>query len=192
MTETAQRLEQAIDVFDGALHPVREDQWGDRSPCSDWDVRTLVNHVVGETAWMPALLAGRTIAEVGGEFDGDLLGTDPCAAWHHWSALAHDAAIEPGAMARTVHLSYGDETAESYCEQVTADLTVHAWDLLRATGQGDDIPADLIAWGARWVPPMLEPMRGAGMLAPPLEVAADADDLTRLLGELGRDRNWQP
>lgn len=188
---TLDRFEAAVDQFDRAIHPVGPDQWQDPTPCSAWDVRALVNHVVGEMAWMPALLAGRTIADVGGELDGDLLGTDPCASWHHWSALAHTAATDPDVMRRTVQLSYGAERAAAYCEQVTADLLVHAWDLLASTGQDDDLPLEPVQWLSGWAAPQLDGFRAAGVFGPPVPVTAGAGPQTRMLAALGRDRPWR-
>ena len=87
-------------------------QWSDPTPCSDWDVRTLVNHVVAEDRWSVPLLAGRTIDEVGDRFDGDQLGADPIAMAREAAAQAEIAATHPGALDRTVHLSGGDTPAD--------------------------------------------------------------------------------
>ncbi len=190
MTSTLNRFEAALDAFDSTVHPVTTEQLTDRTPCEEWDVRALLNHVVGEAAWMSPLLAGRTIAEVGDELTGDLLGTDPCAAWHHWSGAAHTAAAEAGAMNRTVHLSYGDEKSESYCEQVTFDLLVHSWDLARATGRVDRLPVELVAWAREWVAPVIAMYQQAGIVAAPLQVAPDADPQTQLLALVGRSADW--
>ena len=75
-------------------------QWGAPTPCTDWDVRQLVNHVVGEDRWTGPLLAGQTIAEVGDRFDGDLLGDDPVATVHDatGAALASVAERAPPAV----------------------------------------------------------------------------------------------
>ena len=54
--------------------------WTAATPCADWDVRELVNHVVGEDRWTKPLVDGRTIADVGNYLDGDLLGDQPVDA----------------------------------------------------------------------------------------------------------------
>ena len=186
MNETLARFEAAVDTFDAVIHQVPADRWGAPTPCDGWDTRALVNHVVGELLWVTPLLDGQTIADVGARLDGDLLGADPAAAWHHASAEGHAAFLVPGAIERTVHLSYGDEAAAAYCEQLTFDALVHAWDLARAAGADPTLPPDLVAWAAGWVVPMAPLYAGAGMFAPPAEAPPGADDQTRLLALTGR------
>jgi hypothetical protein len=52
---------------------------------------------------------------------------------------AHAAVAQPGALDRTVHLSFDDTSGQQYVVQLTADLAIHAWDLARATGQDDTL-----------------------------------------------------
>jgi uncharacterized protein (TIGR03086 family) len=186
--ETLARFQAASDVFDEKVHVVPDDRWAAPTPCTDWDVRTLVNHVVGEQRWVVPLMAGRTVADVGSDLDGDLLGNDPCAAWHHACGPAHEAFAAPGALDGTVHLSYGDEHAAAYCEQLTFDALVHAWDLARGAGLDDDLPADLVEWGIGWATPILPMLSGSGMFGQPLTVADGADAQSRLLALVGRTR----
>jgi uncharacterized protein (TIGR03086 family) len=186
MSEVLARFEAAVDVFDARIHEVPDDAWSAPTPCTEWDVRALVNHVVGEQFWVPPLISGKTVAEVGSQFDGDLLGTDPAAAWHHASGLSHTALAEPGALTRTVHLSYGDDSAVSYCEQLTFDAILHAWDLSRGAGLDDRLPDELVSWATTWVQPVLPMFVGAGLFAPAVDLPADADAQTLLLALVGR------
>ncbi len=115
----------AIDGFEQRLGAVGATEWNAATPCDDWDVRTLVNHVVGELLWMPPLLEGKTIAEVGDRFDGDVLGSDPSTTYRSAAAAAQAAAFEPGAQERTVHLSFGDFPGSEYVGQVVSDVIIH-------------------------------------------------------------------
>ena len=188
MDQVVARFQQAANCVDGVLHQLPSDEsvWGRPTPCSEWDVRAVLQHVVNELAWVPPLLAGRTIAEVGDSLDGDLLGTDPVGAFHHHCRAAHEALDEPGAMGRTVHLSYGDETAQGYAEQLTADLLVHAWDLARGAGTEEQLPDELVAWASGYLTENAAAMAGSGMFDPPVEVPHDTAPQTRLLALTGR------
>src|SRR6478735_4331117 len=86
MSELITLFRRATDGFGRHVHAVSSDQWHDPTPCDDWDVRTLVNHVAVEQLWVPPLAGGSTVADIGDQLDGDQLGTDPVAAW--------DAAVE--------------------------------------------------------------------------------------------------
>src|SRR4051794_14689604 len=112
MGEMLEFNRRGLDRFGEHVHAVKEDQWDASTPCSDWSVRALVNHLVNEQLWVPPLLSGATIADVGDRFDGDVLGDDPVAAWDSASSGARQAWDEPGVTERTVHLSYGDVPAQ--------------------------------------------------------------------------------
>ena len=62
------------------VNAVKEDQWGDPTPCREWTVRDLTNHVTYENLWTVPLMEGSTIEEVGDKFEGDVLGEDPIRA----------------------------------------------------------------------------------------------------------------
>ena len=89
----------ALDGFGKRLDAVTETQWAAETPNADWDVRTLVNHVVGEMLWVPSVLDGKTIAEVGDRFDGDVLGDKPRVTAASAAAEALAAASQPGVTA---------------------------------------------------------------------------------------------
>src|SRR5881392_1448554 len=108
MSDLHERFGRAQARFNDLVQQVKPDQWGDPTPCTDWNVRALVNHLVYEARWLPPLMAGKTIAEVGDAYEGDLLGDDPVSSYEDALRQATAAVQAPGALERTVHLSYDD------------------------------------------------------------------------------------
>lgn len=176
----------ALDLFAGQVHRIRPDQWSRSTPCTDWSVRDLVNHLTVEQLWVPPLLAGDKTGEMGDPFGGDQLGDDPVAAWDDAAAAARAAFAEPVALARTVHLSYGDSPAESYCTEMAVDAVVHSWDLARGIGEEGVLPAELAEFALQTVEPHASMLAASGLFADPVPVPPDADAQTRLLGLTGR------
>lgn len=182
-----ENFKKAAEGFQSRLQSTRDDQWTSPTPCSEWDVRALVNHVVSETRWIAPLLEGKTIAEVGDSLNGDLLGDDPKAAWSR--AMSESAAVvdEPGAMQRTVHLSYGDRPAEDYVNEIAADLLIHSWDLARGTDGDARLAPDLVELALpAFRTPQMEGARAAGFFGRAVDVPDDADAQTKLLALTGR------
>src|SRR5690348_16297556 len=87
----------AVAEFDARVRQIGEQQWQAKTPDEGWSVRDLVNHLVGEDLWAPPLLAGSTIDEVGDRFEGDVLGSEPKAAWTAASVAALRAVQADGA-----------------------------------------------------------------------------------------------
>jgi len=176
----------SIEHLGHVVAAIGDDQWDAPTPCPDWSVRELLNHVVGENAWTAPLFSGQTMAEVGDRFDGDLLGDDPMAAWSRTAAEAVAATQAPGAMDRTVHLSFGDFPGHEYAMQLFSDMLIHSWDLARAIGADERLDPDLVAALATWFEGVADLYRQAGAVAPRPDVADAADTQTRLLADFGR------
>jgi uncharacterized protein (TIGR03086 family) len=183
MRELYQR---AVGEFGARVHAVGDDQWHLPTPCTEWDVRTLVNHLVYEMRWSVPLFAGRTIAEVGDRFEGDLLGDDPSGVWDDAAGEAVTAIRTDGVLERTVHLSFGDVPGQEYAQQLHADLLIHGWDLARATGGDEALDPDLVQACAIWFKEREELYRGSGAVGPRAELPAGADAQTELLAAFGR------
>ena len=171
------------------LEGVGADQWTASTPCTEWDVRTLVNHLVNEQRWMPPLLAGATIAEVGDRFDGDLLGDDPLAAAERAASEAMAAVPPAVAGDRIAHLSYGDEPAAEYARSVGVDLLVHSWDLAAAIGAERALPPELVAAAADWYAPREAAYRSVGVVSQRTALS-DTSRQAQLLSAFGRDPAW--
>jgi uncharacterized protein (TIGR03086 family) len=184
--ETRDLYARALKQFGEKVHAVREDQWANATPCSEWDVRALVNHLVNENLWVPSLLEGRTIEEVGDRFDGDRLGTDPGAAWEASADGALAAVADPDAMRRTVHLSYGDRPASDYVNEMFIDLAIHGWDLARGIGADEAIDPEFVDVLYARAAPMEEDLKSYGVYGGRVTPPEAADPQTKLLAIFGR------
>ena len=176
----------AVEEFGARVNAVAGDQWELPTPCSDWKVRQLVNHLVYENRWTVPLMGGSTLAEVGDRYEGDLLGDDPKGAWEAASAEAVAAVQAEGALERVVDLSSGPTPAVDYVWQLFADHLVHAWDLARAIGADERLDPELVEACAGWFAAREELYRSIGAVGPRAETPPDADAQTRLLAAFGR------
>ncbi len=185
MADTKDLHRRALDHFGELVHQVGEDQWSLDTPCADWDVRELVHHLVYENRWMPPLLAGGTIAEVGTALDGDLLGDDPVASWDE-SATAAAASVDEVPLDRIVHLSYGHVPARHYVNEVFTDLAIHGWDLARAIGADETIDPEFVELLYEKTAPHEDALKASGLFGPKVVPPDGADLQTRLLAIYGR------
>jgi uncharacterized protein (TIGR03086 family) len=168
------------------------DNWFDPTPCTDWNVRVLVNHVAGEDRWTKPLVDGKTIAEVGDAFDGDLLGEDPKGSAMAAADEALTAVAERLPAGGTVHLSYGQEDMAEYIRQLVADHLIHGWDLAAATGQQRNLDPELVAEVAEWFRNREEMYRSSGSIAARPESASGRNPEADLLIAFGRNPDWAP
>ncbi|HEY0619549.1 MAG TPA: TIGR03086 family metal-binding protein [Kribbella sp.] len=180
----------ASEEFVRQVAAVRPEQWDAPTPCTDWDVRDLVNHVVGEERWTVPLLAGQTIEDVGDSLDGDLLGDDPASAAAHAARAAQNSVTEPVLTGKTVQLSYGEEQAAEYVCQLAADHLIHGWDLAVAIGGQARLDPQVVDGIAAWFKDREELYRGGGAIGDRVEGSTSAEGA--LLGAFGRDPAWTP
>jgi uncharacterized protein (TIGR03086 family) len=185
MTDLVELFSRSAGSFADRVDRVGPKQWTDPTPCTEWDVRALVNHVLNEQLWAPHLVAGQTIAEVGDRYDGDLLGDDPPSTFRT-GLEASLAAFRGADLDAIVHLSFGDLPCREYLQQMLTDAEVHGWDLATATGQPADLDPEVVAEVLPGAVAQEALIRASGVFGPAVEVPADADDGSRLLGILGR------
>ena len=177
-----------IDSWTDRILTVGPEQWGATTPCLEWDVRALVNHVVGEDLWTEPLVRGATIQEVGDRFEGDVLGSDPRETALDTAERASRAVAEALPRNAKVHLSYGDEDLEEYVFQLAADHLIHGWDLAVATDGDAVLDHDLVAGVAAWFAAREDVYRSAGAIGARAAAADDAQ--SQLLAAFGRNPLW--
>lgn len=172
-----------IDRLVGRIGP---GDWGSTTPCPEWTVRDLLNHLVAEQLWVPVLLGGADVDEIGDRFDGDVLGDDPAGSWFAAARTAREAVERPGALDQEVLLSRGPTPASFYGWELTLDLAVHGWDLAQGIGGESPIQPDLAEALLGVFDDAEQDWRNWGTFDSATPTAPDADAPTRLVALLGR------
>jgi uncharacterized protein (TIGR03086 family) len=184
MTEQSATI-MAIDLFGGILQQVTASEWSTGTPNPGWDVRHLARHNVESLVWIPDMLAGKTIEEVGQAHDKQVESDDLQAVWTDEAPVAK-AAVQDADLDRTVHMSYMDAPARTYLQHSLIDLVIHAWDLAQAIGAAYEPGAELVEAVYDWFVPQAEEWRSAGIIGPAVTVENGADATVKLLALAGR------
>jgi uncharacterized protein (TIGR03086 family) len=171
---------------------VKPDQLDLPTPCTEWSVRDLLNHVVAGHHWSAAVVNGTTPGTGGGE-PPDLIGDDPAAAYAASSRVLLDAFSAPGALERTCATPTGDMPGAAWINFPTFDTYVHGWDLARATGAGAVFPDEVTG-------PVLGFVRAAfvmpewpvAVLGEPIAGHDSSPPMAQLVAYLGRRPGWSP
>lgn len=162
----------------------RVSDWNAPTPDKEWTVGDLVRHVVHEQQWIPPLLAGLSIDQAKRRVEP--LGADLAAEWATHSALA-TIAWQTAPADASVQLSYDTVTVLDYLREQVSDVTIHSWDLARATSANEELDDALVE--AVWT--VFEPQRDAleasGLFDSPVPMPEDAPLQSRLLALTGRD-----
>jgi hypothetical protein len=175
---------------------IRQDQWETRlpplfdMPGADQPIplRQAINHYAADNAWVPDILAGRTMEQVGrNRFDGDLLGSDPRGNLENISAAACDAARRVSDRDAIVHCSYGDVPTWDYFWQLNIARTIGAHDVARHIGVDDSISEELARGMWEGTKASAAMWRSIGIFRTPVGVSADASWRDRFLALTGRE-----
>ena len=182
-------------ALENVVRQIRDDQWSMVMPpnfltrASDQKptLREIINYHAYDDAWVPDMLAGRTMQEVGVDaHKGDLLGSDPKARFSEVVNKACAAAQGFTDFDRTVHLSFGDFNAREYLWQANYFRGLRAHDIARVIGVNPQLPSELVQGIWEEVSPHAEEWRQIGVFGPAVQVPDDAPLLDRLLGLTGR------
>ena len=175
-------LERTREVVAGT----RADQLGDQTPCTDWNVHALLNHIIGGCL---SVAAGAKGEKEQMSEDIDRVQGDHLAAYDRAAQAALEAFKQEGALEKSFTMPWGETPGAAALSLAIADATVHGWDLARATGQNMDIDDDIAEAVYEATSSMMQPKgnypRGDSF-AEPVDVGDDAPPPDRMLAYLGR------
>jgi hypothetical protein len=182
-------------ALNDVIQQVKDDQWtmtmpagfairgGDHTPTL-WEI---ANYHAYDDAWVPDMVAGRTMDQAGRDkFDGDLLGSDPQASFAAIVDTACAAAAQLDDPDRIVHCSFGDFSAREYFWQVNGFRGLRAHDLALVIGVEPRLSDELVQGLWDEISPHAEEWRAIGVFPAAVPVPESAPLLDRLLGITGR------
>ncbi|MCB0992419.1 MAG: TIGR03086 family metal-binding protein [Acidimicrobiales bacterium] len=173
MKGPAEIWQQAADCFEQKLAAVGDDQWDVATGCGDWTVKDLVEHTI---FWQANV--------------GRILGADasPEQGWDSVKAAIAGALTDPSALEGTIEGGPMNGMPKHQAMGLaTGDALLHAWDLARAIGADDTLPAEAVEsvhMGLARVPEQM--LRSPNMFGPAVEVADDASAQDKLVAFAGR------
>lgn len=178
-------LKKAVDQTGQIVSGVKPDQLSQPTPCSDWDVRGLLNHTVGGVRMFDD--AARDKPFDPRSFEGDLLGDDPAAAYDAAAAQLRDAVDAPGVLEQIWKLPFGEMPGSFAIGIATVEAFQHGWDVARATGQQAEFDPEIseaVMAVAQMMP--AEQIRQPNVFGPEAACPPEAPLHDRIAAYLGR------
>jgi uncharacterized protein (TIGR03086 family) len=182
-------LRRSLDVASAVVGGLKPDVMSDPTPCSEFDVATLTNHLTGAVARTGSIARGTPVTGL-----LEPSGAEPeegwAAAFEAARSEALDAWADDALLAKEFTLPWATMPGAGIVTMYAMEATLHSWDLAVATGQDhlldDEVAERLLPAAQEWLPP--EHRGGEIPFGPVVEVAEDARAADRLAGFTGRQR----
>lgn len=183
-SEALTDLDRALAAADSVVAGIAPGQWSAPTPCTELDVRAVVNHLVTGNLLFAAILREQDLPDR----DADHLGGDPVGAYRRAAAELQEAFAVPGVLESVFTAPFGTGPGVALAHVRVIEALVHGWDVTRATGQRADFPDDVAERALAVARRLMESRpegRGAAFAAE-VPVPAGAPAIDRLAGFLGR------
>lgn len=169
---------------------VSKEQYAQPTSCSEFDVKSLVNHVIGGNYWMATCVKGET---PGGDVT-DFTGGDIVAEFQKSKEAVVEAFSAPGVLEGTIKFPFAEMPGVQGLGVAMTETYVHGWDLARSTGQDGEIPqpvAEMLLMGVKSAP-IPDQFRApeAKVYGPEVTIAEDAPASDRVVAYFGRNPNF--
>ena len=184
---STEALERAFASTRGILANVKPDQLSAPTPCQSWQVRDLVDHIIGGSFFFAEAVNAGTASSPS---ETDFSSRDMLATYDDGINQAVAAFGAPDAQEKTITLPFGALSGAMFSGIATTDVFTHGWDLARSTGQSTDIEPELAAQlleGARaFVQPAFRGEDGKAPFEAEQQAPRDAGPADQLAAFLGR------
>jgi uncharacterized protein (TIGR03086 family) len=177
-----ERIEKATAVCGDAVKKVKADQFDKTTPCSEFNVKELLRHIIGGLAMLETAASGGK-ADMPAE---DLVGDDPGTQYDEGRAKLLETLKGPGVFDKTWSMPFGDMPGKMMAGIAFMEHLTHAWDVKKATGQPTDLPDDLVNECLGLVQPMDQMLRMPGVCGPAVDIPDSASSTDKLVAFMGR------
>lgn len=158
------------------------------TPCGDWSVQQLLDHVVGGNMMAAALIGGSSREDAVTVLTATIVDEDILGVVQDSLRAQATAFADPAALETIVHHPAMDMPGAQLLGFRVGDLLVHSWDLARAIGADETLDPEVVAVVATNIEPMRPFIGQVGMFGegPSGTLDEDADAQTALLDLMGR------
>jgi uncharacterized protein (TIGR03086 family) len=188
--DPAAGLAEALELAGRLVAAVKPDQWELPTPCTAWDVRQLVDHLVAGHQLVARVLHGEPFEQAVAAVRSvdDKLGGDAAAAYDASATDVLAAFAVPGVLERPVHVPFGTVPGAVALHLRIVECLVHGWDLATALGVPFDPPTPLVEQEIAFSGPLLGQVPPERRVFAPSRTAAEgARPIERLAALLGRE-----
>jgi uncharacterized protein (TIGR03086 family) len=172
-------LEQTFDHAHDVIAGVRAAQYDDKTPCAEWTVRDLLDHMIGVVAGLGSAASGTSPTPFA-------LTDDPAAQFQAAAAAALDAWRAPGVLDTIVDGGPGPMPGRVLAGINLLDTATHTWDLATATGQPASLPDDIATAALEASRATISPEIRPGRFGPEIPAPNGASATEALVTFLGR------
>lgn len=177
-----EQLDQLGPILGDAVSGIGPDQLDAPTPCADFSVRGVLEHMISGATMFAAAFRGEPAPTEGAGAAGD-----PVEGFGAAITGLVEAIQSPGALDRRIEVPFGTLAGHDFARFVVLDGLVHGWDLTTATGHPYAPPESLVtAVDAFARQTITSDMREAGMFGHPTDPPTDATPIERLVAFTGR------
>lgn len=175
-------MQQSDELLSGLIAGLTPEHREMRTPCDEWNVHELVDHICSGTHMIAGGLAGEAPPEEMPNF----MANGPAAAWR--DAAAHlSEAVTPDVLHSLHEMPFGHVPGEAAVSVIVADQVTHAWDLAKATGLPFTPSQELAQFAlSTWQPFVPAGDRTGYAFKPAINIGDDAPVVDRLVSYTGR------
>jgi uncharacterized protein (TIGR03086 family) len=191
MPNPADLLGKATNHVKEVVAGVQQSQLSDPTACSEWDVRGLINHLIGGLEFAAGAMAGNPpniqLAAADSSHIGEHDASNLSQAYRDEVDRVLELASQPGTLEKVASTPFGDMPMSQFLVGTWLDQFIHCWDLAKATGQDTTLEPELVDFAFPMLKSGFADMgREAGFIGPEIALPDGASRQDQMMAYMGR------